>query len=448
MSRRHGRNAMLAGLLTEADMSAADLARDVNRLAAAEGVSLRYDRTTVAHWLTGSRPRGLVPQLVAEALTRRIGRPIDATETGLTERSDETRGGEADVSRDLVVLARRDAHPAGHAQLLQSVFRQRGVPAAEAVHTPQPVSPTRRHGGLTGADVGRVRFMVSQFAAGWFRYGGGHARTALASYLGDDVGRLLVLAARPDVRADLLSATAQLTHLLGDMSSDAGHQGLSQRYYFLALGAAAEAGDLRTRTITLRATSVQAVRMNAFRYAADLADAAVTSAGESGDGALRAFVLAQRANALALVGEHRRAHQDLEAAEGSLDETALRQDVFSRYPRAGFAYRKGQTLHLLGDARSALDALRYAAAERPAHEHRLRALSQARVALVLLEQGMVEEACTYGQLFAEVYPLLRSRRSLLVARELRARLTQFRRVPEAAALLGRISAITLPKGPA
>ncbi|MEU7099198.1 hypothetical protein AB0A66_12850 [Streptomyces longwoodensis] len=449
MPRRRGPNTSLAELLAEADINAAELAREVNRLAAAEGMSLRYDRTTVAHWLTGSRPRGLVPQLVAEALTRRTGRPVSAQETGLTDDADESHEDEQrSVLQNLVVLARTDADPARRVTLLQSAFRQRSVPSAEAVVADQPVGPSRHRAGATGAEAEWVRFMVSHFAAGWYRYGGGYARAALASGLGDDVARLLVHQALPAVRTAILSATAQLAHLLGEMSADAGHQGLAQRYYLLALDAATEAGDRHTHAITLRAMSVQAVRMKAFRYAAELADTAVTTAVPSGSGDLQAFVLVQRAHVQALMGEHHSAYRDLDEAERSLGRADERQGAFFHYPRAGFAYRQGQTLHRLGEVRPALDVLQYAAAERPAHEHRLRALSQARAALVLLEQGWVDEACVHGRLFVEEYPFLRSHRCTLALRELRARLMPFRRLPEVAALLARLSSLTPPTEPA
>ncbi|MEV6938841.1 hypothetical protein AB0N19_31680, partial [Streptomyces sp. NPDC051132] len=114
MPRRHGQNTSLRDLLSEAGMSAAELARNVNRLAADEGLALGYDRTTVAHWLSGSRPRAPVPQLVAEVLTRSIGRLVGAAETGLADARaqaaddgpDETRG---DPLLRLLALARTDA---------------------------------------------------------------------------------------------------------------------------------------------------------------------------------------------------------------------------------------------------------------------------------------------------------------------------------------------------
>ncbi|MYR57173.1 hypothetical protein GTY54_13335, partial [Streptomyces sp. SID625] len=136
MASRHGHNAALRGLLSEAGMSAAELARSVNRLAAGEGLALHYDRTTVAHWLSGSRPRDPVPQLVAEVLTRGIGRLVSVAETGLagarsqaaSDGSDEDR---ADPLPRLVALARTDADPVRRVLLARLVFRQHGVPDTE-----------------------------------------------------------------------------------------------------------------------------------------------------------------------------------------------------------------------------------------------------------------------------------------------------------------------------
>ncbi|MGW5786738.1 hypothetical protein ACWEWK_22405 [Streptomyces sp. NPDC003757] len=446
MSRRRRHNALLAELLAEAGMSAAQLARDVDRLAAAQGMSLHYDRTAVAHWLSGSRPKAPVPEFVAEALTRRTGRPVDPKETGLAETAADD-GREGDMERDrpeeplrsLVTLARTDADPARRSRLVRAVFRQSVPPGIEPAGLPGHVGLGARRSRVSEADVERARYMLDQFAGNWSLFGGGHSRASSASYLGDDIGRLLMKPASPPLRRDLLSVTGQLAHILGDMAADAGYQGLAQRYYYAALRTAAENRDRRTRAITLRALSVQAVRMGALRYAVDLADAAIAAADTEDSDDLRAFVLVQRAYVRVLSGEPRFVHQDLAAAEACLDRTASRPGPFTSYPRAGMAYRKGLVLLRLGHTPAALDALRYSAEDRPPHERRRRAFSQARVALALLDLGRVDEACVYGRLFTEEYAFLRSHRSTVLLKELQARLVRFRRVPEAAVLLNRIS---------
>lgn len=447
MPRRREHNAQLADLLTESGTTAAELARSVNRLAAAEGLSLRYDRTTVAHWLTGSRPRGLVPQLVAEVLSRRTGRLVGVNETGLGDRSAETEltspddGEQEDVVGDLITLARSDAHPALRARATTSIFRSRPVPPenTEPVSTGVRRRVTSTEAGQAGID--RARFMLSQFTGNWYRYGGRHARSALASYIGDDVAQQLALPASPDTRRELLTTTAQLTHVLAEMSADDGQQGLAQHYYTLALGIASEIGDRSLRAVTLRAMSVQALRMEAFRYAAVLADAAVSSAEGAENGDLQAFVLVQRAHVRAKAGQHRSARLDIEASEECHGRVDSGEGPFSRYPETGLAYRKGLALHHIGDLEAALAALGFAAEDRPPHEFRLKALSEARLAWVLLEQGRVDEACVHGRLFIQVYSMAHSRRCELMLHALQARLTPFRRIPEVASLLGTITAL-------
>ncbi|NJQ17646.1 hypothetical protein HCN52_22585, partial [Streptomyces bohaiensis] len=82
-TRRHP-NERLRALLREADWTQEALARAVNALGAEIGCPLRYDRTAVAHWLSGTQPRTPAPQLAAEALSRRIGRPVSPQAAGFT----------------------------------------------------------------------------------------------------------------------------------------------------------------------------------------------------------------------------------------------------------------------------------------------------------------------------------------------------------------------------
>src|SRR5512139_2380437 len=65
-------NRRLAELITEAGCSNAGLARRVNLAGEAQGLDLRYDKTSVARWLRGQQPRGTAPALIAEALGRKL----------------------------------------------------------------------------------------------------------------------------------------------------------------------------------------------------------------------------------------------------------------------------------------------------------------------------------------------------------------------------------------
>ncbi|NBE56085.1 hypothetical protein GUY60_32550, partial [Streptomyces sp. YC537] len=78
-------NARLRALLAEAGWSNEQCARAVNAAGAEIGLVLRYDRTSVAHWLTGTQPRPPVPQLLAETLSRRLGRVATPAGAGFTQ---------------------------------------------------------------------------------------------------------------------------------------------------------------------------------------------------------------------------------------------------------------------------------------------------------------------------------------------------------------------------
>ncbi|MFD7512563.1 hypothetical protein ACFV5N_24940, partial [Streptomyces sp. NPDC059853] len=61
MKERRGPNHQLRALLREAGWTQQELARAVNTLGTETGTPLRYDRTAVAHWLSGTQPRHPVP---------------------------------------------------------------------------------------------------------------------------------------------------------------------------------------------------------------------------------------------------------------------------------------------------------------------------------------------------------------------------------------------------
>ncbi|MGI5348925.1 hypothetical protein ACQEU8_12130 [Streptomyces sp. CA-250714] len=82
-SRSRTPNRALRALLEESEWTQAAFARALGRLGAEVGIHLRYDRTSVAHWLRGSRPDPRVQHLMAEALSRRLGRRITVTDLGM-----------------------------------------------------------------------------------------------------------------------------------------------------------------------------------------------------------------------------------------------------------------------------------------------------------------------------------------------------------------------------
>ncbi|MCM1965104.1 hypothetical protein [Streptomyces sp. G1] len=441
-------NGQLAALLTEADWSSGELAKVVNALGNAQGLALRYDRTSVAHWLSGSRPKDPVPHLVAATFTQRLGRLVSPWNTGLTSAPDPMQpavAGGVDAMHQLIELCRNDVDPARRALITESPYAITGVPPLDRLQAGGPLAeaafPAQRR--TTAADVAILSEVVETFASFARRFGGKHARIALAGYIAEDVGRLLTRPAPDHVRRELLTCTAQLTHLLGNMTSDSGQAGLSQHYYNLALDLAAQAGDRRQYAITLRALSTQALHLGHYRHAHDLADAAVDIAGTAADGAVGAYVLVQRA-LVRSYGQHRLARADLTEAERRYTPTGSPHGAFTGYPRSALEYQRGAILDALGDHTAAQSAWEASLAHRPDDQHRPLALTHARMAEALLRQGHLDAACSHWDTFLGHYPYLHS----TYARRALARLCQYvgpyQRHPQAAVVLARARELNHP----
>ena len=87
MSReQRGPNEKLGTVLALAGISNAGLARRVNDLGAQRGLTLRYDKTSVARWVSkGMVPQGAAPHLIAAAIGSKLGRPVPLHEIGLAD---------------------------------------------------------------------------------------------------------------------------------------------------------------------------------------------------------------------------------------------------------------------------------------------------------------------------------------------------------------------------
>ncbi|MYW01889.1 hypothetical protein [Streptomyces sp. SID3343] len=408
-------NTLLAALLTEVDWSAADLARQVNAAGSAHGVRLRYDRSAVAHWLGGTRPRHPVPALVASVLSRGCGRPISPQETGLVPDArpgplltDRTRG--PDAAERLRDLCRADVDPARHAALVRTVFAPTDPdPPLRRGPATRPTPRARAGDGraVTSADSRTAQEMAQTFADLSARHGGRRIRTWLGLYLAHDAGHLPAAMSSPKLHSQLLVDVAQLTHLLADTTADSGHPGLARAYFEIALDLAAEAGNNRMRAITLRAMSVQAMRLGHHTHAFELADAAVRQAGPHGDAAVMAFLLGQRAHSGALVGRTRSARTDLAAAERHQDRSTAPPGAFTSYTHSALHFRSGQTFRVLGEPAHALASFE-AARHRAPFDRRATALTEATLAETLADMGHLEAARPHWDVFLDLCPHLDS----------------------------------------
>ncbi|MFI8849081.1 tetratricopeptide repeat protein [Streptomyces sp. NPDC053499] len=490
-----GPNRQLAALLAESGWSAGELARAVNALGTKYGLRLRYDRTAVAHWLEGSRPRPPVPGLVAQVFGRRLGRPVRVGETGLESTTTAGASAEAvlrtgDPVERLTALCAADADPARRLALNREMFTAADVrlpawpPAGGPLPGRQPgtAQPGSTHGGTAqsgtaqsgaaqggpaqggapqgraargesaGADA-RLADMVTVFAELAAKYGGAHARSALGAYVADDVAQRLTASSPGSGTAGpadpaVLTGSACLMHLLGTMAADSGLPNLGYHCYRAALDLAHRAEDRNVYAITLRTMAVLALRLDDLPHARQWSQLALETAASTPSSHVRTYLYAGRALVRACDDERKAALADLLAAERYHDTEPRREaaddplEPFTRYPTTAFHYQRGETLLSLGDRAQAAAAFQESLAVRPPAHHIALVLTHARLAELLLALGELEAALDQCARALAHYPYTASRRTTTALTALRRVLAPYRRHPQARGVRDQVARLT------
>lgn len=309
-------NEQLSALLVEAGFVLPDgtiarkrFARAVTVAAKARGRDRDYDHTTIGRWLAGSVPRDAVVQAsIVAALGTPLGRTVHADEIGFGG-SGLTPDVGLRYSRDpgqsattLAAVLGADADKA--TAMVQAQVSPAAWSEAALAWVARPVDRDDRRAGKVGmGDVIRLRQTRESFAQLDNRFGGGHTRDALITYLRSDLPPLLRASATSDTRADLLSAAAEITQLAAWASYDDGHHGLAQRYFVQALGLADAADDTSVAAGVLDAMSHQATFLGRFTEAATLARAALVGSAGLDISILNAHFHLMEARALARTGD-------------------------------------------------------------------------------------------------------------------------------------------------
>ncbi|MFD6968755.1 tol-pal system YbgF family protein [Streptomyces sp. NPDC059979] len=456
MARREP-NGRLRTLLADARWSGQDFARAVNGVAAETGLTLRYDRTSISHWLAGTRPPAHVVALAAEALSRRTGRRVSPADTGLARPAGAARardrpgpgphGADALAPEPAGVGTPGAGDAAAYAESLlgeipvySSAWRPPGWPPPHGTGTPTgaPTGAPARPAGRIGADhVEAAEAVLPVFRNADMMFGSGLARPALTRYLATTVAPWLRADAAPAVRHRLLGCAARLAYTAGFLCFDGNQQGTAQAYYRAGLRLGREAGDPQCWAPVLRAMSVQAHHLGHRKQAWELAEAAAREVGRL-PSLQAAFVTGQLAVAEAGCGDRRAALIHLGEAERLLERSAGRHAAIGDYHPAALAHQQAEALAALGDARGAITALGTSLRHRPADERRARAVTLARLAELHLGQGHVERACATWHEMLDVVPQLDSARVDDAVRRLRGRLQPVRGNRTARALLERV----------
>ncbi|MET8978311.1 hypothetical protein ABZX85_22115 [Streptomyces sp. NPDC004539] len=398
MRRLRTPNRALRALLAEAGWSGARLAREVNSLGAAQGFTLTYDRTTVSHWLSGTRPRPPAPELAAQVLSARIGRRVRAVDAGLAQAGVRVPGesGAELLDAALKRAGRWDVYAPGE--------------PGDGGSGPTPFSYAPDGVRVGMAHVESARQLLAALSRSDDVFGSGAVREPLGRFLGAVVLPWLRAAVPPGVRRELFEVAAQLAYLCGFVAFDGGRHALAQRMYGAAARLAEEAGDRAGRAVALRGLSVQAHQLGYAARARDLAEEAARVGVRYAPSRQHAFFLGQLAVAQAASGDPgylvrlAQAERCLERAGG-----AGELPVGAFHPGA-LALQQAYVHRARGDHRATVRALETSLRHRPPDERRSTAITLADLALTHLGVGHLDRACAAAHTFLDLHPAVTSAR--------------------------------------
>ncbi|MFD7161603.1 hypothetical protein ACFV9C_43960 [Kribbella sp. NPDC059898] len=435
------RNDQLAAVIAETDLSYAQLAQAVGRVAAESGNHrlASVGRSHIAHWVAdGSMPSGDAPTVLAETLSRRLGRVVTVDELGMsTPQTSTPLGWTADTLTTLADLGR------GNVDIeRRSVLRAAGYSVAALALPPdswweakarQGTSRASRAGRLIGTgDLEAIRETVQMFTQIDQRRGGGHARSAVTQYLTTDVASMLRAAhASQDVRRGLFSTAGELAYLSGWMAFDAHDHAIAQKYFTVATQLAAEADDPPLQGHILRAMAHQAVDLGHSRQAVRLAKASLAGR-RSVLASSRERALFEVVHARALAADHQgpAAARALVRAESNLHAATVGDNEPGRiffFAEASLAHETACTLRDLGDLDGATDQFRRSVQLREAANfRRTHAVTLGYLGAVQARQGAVEEACATWSTALEAMDGVQSGRTRQTVVDMRSALSPFR----------------------
>ncbi|GAA1150924.1 MULTISPECIES: MFS transporter [Streptomyces violaceusniger group] len=475
MSREpRGPNEKLGTVLALAGISNAGLARRVNDLGAQRGLTLRYDKTSVARWVSkGMVPQGAAPHLIAAAIGSKLGRPVPLHEIGLADADPAPEVGLAfprDIGqavRSATELYRLDlAGRRGGVGIWQSLAGSFSVsayatPASRWLISPADSSVAREPkdaedattvASTSGAaapdalppqrvghsDVTKLR-EAAEDARRWdSKYGGGDWRSSMVpECLRVDAAPLLLGSYSDEVGRSLFGATAELTRLAGWMAFDTGQQEAAQRYYIQALRLARAAADVPLGGYVLASMSLQATYRGFADEGVDLAQAALERNRGLATARTMSFFRLVEARAQAKSGDGPACGAALKSSEGWLERSRAGDpdpswlDFYSHERFAADAAECYRDLRLPRQVRRFTEQALARPTEEFVRSHGLRLVVSA---VAELESGNLDAACAAGARAVEVANRISSARTTEYVRDLMRRLEAYRDEPRVAEL--------------
>lgn len=399
-------NQRLRSLIQEASLSNSGLARQVNALGEAQGLDLRYDKTSVSRWMNGQRPRGRVPAIIAEALSGRLGRTVSTEEIGMANGNSVTCG----VGMHFVATV-EDALTQVRA-LWQMDAEARGLLSRSTMTASALVEPSRdwlisapdaqvarswRTGPRVGmTDVELIQATTQALVELDHRFGSGYVRPVVVSCLSNVLSGLMEGSYGETTGRQLFASAARLTELAGYTALDVGQPGLAQRYYIQALRLAQVADDRCYGGYVLAAgLSHLALGSGCAREAVQLARAAQEGTRGQAPPAAQALFSVTEARGYAMLGDARMCRILADKATDAMAHVDPENspEWIAHFDRAYLADELAHCYRDLKQPRPAAHRADEALARHPRTRVRRRTIDLLLLATVLAQAGDIEDAC-------------------------------------------------------
>ncbi|MFE3000599.1 hypothetical protein ACFXG4_37055 [Nocardia sp. NPDC059246] len=427
------RNSALAELITDAGISWAGLAKRINDLGADEGLALRYDYTAVHRWVNkGQKPRGITPSLICRVLSERLGRRVNPADIGMEGfESLASRGLQYPHDPESSLETIRDlgtAHTSGQFSA-PFILAALAAPSRDwLLATFEELSTDRGPRAIGMHQVAGIRNMFSLFQEMDVMRGGGHARTALISYMNSTVIPLIRREHEPDVQAALYDAAAEQAYLIGWMAYDDGEHGLAQRYLIQALRLSQAAENPVLGAHVLAGMSDQANLLGHSYEAVALARAGLHGIAPESSPACFADLSILEARALARIGDSTAATRSLTRAEQIFE--AVDHDAEPEWARfIDRAYFFGEAAQIFRDLKQPVEIDRFAgiSIDECLTQKRARrgGLSQAAVATAHVQRNEIEAAAERARIVVRLTSTVNSSRCLGAVSDLQKQLKPY-----------------------
>ncbi|AJC59984.1 MULTISPECIES: hypothetical protein [Streptomyces] len=307
-------NTRLADLFGLAGWSKGELARLVNRQAAAMGhPQLATDTSRVRRWIDmGETPRDPVPKVLASLFTERLGRVVTIEDLGFARSG---RAGKRQAMDGLpwapertaavlteftgmdLMLNRRGLVGAGaalaagsaltgamhdwlHTDPAPMALRHDDPLAHESLHELDQIGLDRYEAAPVGSqEIDALEHSVEVFRRWDAARGGGLQRKAVVGQL-NEVGGMLAYRHPDHLQRRLWGVAANLAVLAGWMSHDVGLEPTAQKYFIIAAHAAREGGDRPRAGEALSRAARQMVHLGRPDDALDLMKLAQSGSGQ------------------------------------------------------------------------------------------------------------------------------------------------------------------------